>query len=120
MFEIRRYTAEDGAQWNQFVAKSRQGTFLFARGYMDYHSNRFCDHSLMIYLKGRLYALLPANEHDHTLYSHQGLTYGGLLTRADATVANMVTLFTELNHYLASQGFQKVLYKAIPPIYHTL
>lgn len=120
MFEIRRYTADNAEEWNRFVAQSRQGTFLFDRGYMDYHSDRFADHSLMFYLKGHLYALLPANEHAHTYCSHQGLTYGGLLTCADATVANVVTLFAELNHYLASHGFKKVLYKAIPSIYHRL
>ena len=41
----------------------------------------FQDASLMIYRKGQLYALLPANRLGDTLYSHQGLTYGGLITK---------------------------------------
>lgn len=48
---------------------------------MDYHADRFQDASLMIYRKGQLYALLPANRLNNILYSHQGLTYGGLITK---------------------------------------
>ena len=80
MPEITRYTAAQSAEWNEFVERSKNGTFLFHRSYMDYHADRFTDHSLMVWNKGRLSALLPANEHDGTLYSHQGLTYGGLIT----------------------------------------
>ena len=80
MVSLRRYTASDAPQWDRFVEDSKNGTFLFLRGYMDYHSNRFTDHSLMFYdEKQRLIALLPANEKDGILYSHQGLTYGGLV-----------------------------------------
>ena len=39
-FEIKRYTADDEAAWNDFVAHSKQGTFLFDRRYMDYHQDR--------------------------------------------------------------------------------
>ena len=80
MFEVRQYTREQVLEWNNFVENSKQGTFLFNRAYMDYHADRFLDCSLMVYRKGLLYALLPANKVDTAFYSHQGLTYGGLLT----------------------------------------
>ena len=67
MFEIIRYTPDRKDEWNLFVAQSKNGTFLFFRDYMDYHADRFCDHSLMIYLDGNIYALLPANEADGVL-----------------------------------------------------
>ena len=79
MFDIRRYSADRADEWNAFVAVSKNATFLFDRRYMDYHSDRFQDCSLMVYYKSSLYALLPANLKGDTLYSHQGLTYGGLL-----------------------------------------
>ena len=41
MFEIKRYTPEQADEWNQFVAASKNGTFLFDRRYMDYHADRF-------------------------------------------------------------------------------
>ncbi len=117
-FEIRRYTPEYKAEWNAFVAASKNGTFLFDRNYMDYHADRFSDFSLMFYRKDRLYALLPANKDGQTLVSHGGLTYGGLVTDSSATANGVVQLFGQLVKYLASQGFDAFVYKAIPWIYH--
>ena len=54
MFEIRRYNPAMADEWNQFVRASKNGTFLFDRRFMDYHSDRFSDHSLMCYRDGRL------------------------------------------------------------------
>jgi len=120
MFEIRRYTEADKAAWDAFVAQSKNGTFLFFRDYMDYHRDRFDDHSLMVYLDGRLYALLPANRVGETLYTHQGLSYGGLVMSSENTTAHVCTLFAELNVWLRDEGFSRVVYKAVPWIYHRL
>lgn len=120
MFEIRRYTPEHVDEWNQFVAESKNGVFLFDRRYMDYHSDRFCDHSLMFYLDGRLLAVLPAHQSGDTLCSHNGLTYGGLVMSLRLTVVQTMHLFREMNDYLCSQGIRHVSYKAIPWIYHRL
>ena len=114
MFDIRQYTDNDtdSTAWNDFVALSKQGTFLFDRHYMDYHRDRFSDYSLLFYKKGKLYALLPANIDGDTLWSHQGLTYGGLITNTHATTAEVCTLFEELNAYLHDHGIRHVVYKA--------
>ena len=62
MISICRYTQDKHAQWDDFVKVSKNGTFLFLRAYMDYHSDRFHDHSLMFHNeKGKLIAVLPAN-----------------------------------------------------------
>lgn len=120
MFEIVRYTPDKQAEWDAFVEVSKNGTFLLKRGYMDYHADRFTDCSLMFYFKEKLYALLPANTEGNTLYSHQGLTYGGLIMNETCSAANVLNLFFEMNSWLKAQGFQKVLYKPIPSIYSTL
>lgn len=120
MFDIVRYTSNKADEWNAFVAQSKNGTFLFDRHYMDYHSDRFEDYSLMFYLRGRLYALLPANKKEDRLQSHMGLTYGGLVMDAKTTAALTVSLFNELNDYLRQHGFSKVLYKCVPWIYHQM
>lgn len=118
MFDIVRYTESHAEEWNTFVKTSKNGTFLMNRGYMDYHSDRFADHSLLFYLDGRLEALLPANERQGTLFSHQGLTYGGLVIGERITARGVMTLFSELNDYLRHQGIHLIIYKAIPHIYH--
>ena len=120
MFEIQRYTEADKAAWNAFVAESKNGTFLFFRDYMDYHSDRFCDHSLMMFLDGCLYALLPANEANGTLYSHQGLTYGGLVMSQRCKAAQVRDIFIQLNGYISRQGIAHVVYKHIPWVYASL
>lgn len=120
MFEVKRYTDDMKDEWNKFVARSKQGTFLFDRNYMDYHRDRFEDHSLVIYHKSHIYALLPANIKGDTLWSHQGLTYGGLLTDKKATTAELCDVFRAINKYLKANGIASVVYKAIPWIYHQL
>lgn len=107
-------------EWNLFVAASKNGTFLFDRRFMDYHADRFCDHSLLVYRDQRLYALLPANQKDDTLVSHGGLTYGGLVTDSRCSVKGVLDAFTAINEYLRQQGFRHVVYKAVPWIYHQL
>ena len=107
-------------EWNLFVAASKNGTFLFDRRFMDYHNDRFCDHSLLVYRDQRLYALLPANQKDDTLVSHGGLTYGGLVTDSRCSAKGVLDAFTAINEYLRQQGFRHVVYKAVPWIYHQL
>ena len=45
MIHLRRYTADDKSLWNSFVQESKNGTFLFLRNFMEYHQDRFTDHS---------------------------------------------------------------------------
>ena len=118
MFKIVRYTAERADEWNAFVAQSKNGTFLHDRRYMDYHADRFVDCSLMIYdAKGCLFALLPANRVGDTLYSHQGLTYGGLLLNGRATADAVCQTMADMNEHLRQQGIRSVVCKTIPWIY---
>ena len=129
MITVTRYTPKNHQTWNEFVKQSRQGTFMFDRNYMDYHQDRFHDHSLMIYYKDKLYALLPANEvvsasnneiPQKELVSHQGLTYGGLLTCNKMTAELTCETFEAIGNYLKQEGFSKLTYKAIPWIYHKI
>lgn len=120
MFEIRRYTLAYADEWNTFVRKSKNGTFLFIRSYMDYHADRFSDYSLMFYANGKLLAVLPAHLSGNTLYSHQGLTYGGLVMSSCLKMTQTMILFRELNEYLRSIGVRHVCYKCIPWIYHRI
>lgn len=121
--QVQRYNKADQRIWDDFVRLSKNGTFLFERSYMDYHSDRFTDHSLMFYDdKGKLLALLPANEVSETkrFYSHQGLTYGGFVLHKRAHAADVLSLFELTSDYLKSAGFVQWFYKPVPTIYHRL
>ena len=126
MTNIRRYTVEDKPLWDAFVAKSRNSTFLFLRNYMEYHRQRFTDHSLLCFdKKGRLIAILPANESldeegNKRLVSHQGLTYGGLVLSEHTSASDVLSIMEALVEYASREHFSYILYKALPTIYHRL
>ena len=120
MFDIRRYTLDKADEWNAFVAQSKNGTFLFDRRYLDYHSDRFTDCSLMVYCRRQLWALLPANRVGETVYSHQGLTYGGLVIGSKATAAEVCEAMQAINDILHGEDVKRVVYKAVPYIYESL
>ncbi|MCR4585755.1 MAG: GNAT family N-acetyltransferase [Lachnospiraceae bacterium] len=113
-----RYTADKKEQWNGFVAEAKNPLFMHNRNYMDYHSDRFADHSLMFYEEDKLTALLPANEKEGVLYSHGGLTYGGLILGMNAKQHTVMECFDCLLTYLKNRGFEKLVYKAVPHVYH--
>lgn len=120
MFEVRKYDIADRQEWDSFIGKSKNGTFLFKRGYMEYHNDRFEDCSLLVYDNKKLRAVLPANVKDDILQSHGGLTYGGLISDGCMTTEAAMEMFSEINKYLLEQGIEKVVYKPTPWIYHTL
>lgn len=117
----QRYSSDKKTEWDEFVAQSRNATFLFYRDFMDYHKERFEDYSLMVYnQKGKLVALFPATYHKDikTIKSHGGLTYGGLLLQEGVGTKDVLS-FSQLivNQYkeLCALNLQ---IRPIPHIYH--
>jgi hypothetical protein len=120
-YSIRRFSFnQDEAEWNAFVNRADNSTFLFNRGFMDYHKDRFQDHSLMIYHNNKIVACLPANECDGRLYSHQGLTYGGLIIEKKQKLSTYIQVFSEVFSYYYENNFRIITYKAFPRFYNQL
>lgn len=118
MIDIRRYNPINADIWDAFVGMSKNGTFLLMREYMDYHADRFVDHSLMFYHNEKLVALLPASEHESELRSHGGLTYGGLVISTGVTVQLVLEIFETLKEYLKENFYTTLLYKRVPAIFY--
>ena len=119
MVEIIRYDATMAAQWNEMARQCRNSTFQHQRGYMDYHSDRFTDCSLIALHNGKPRALLPANVDGDTLWSHRGLTFGGWLVplkHFDVTV--MIEVMDATVAWMKDNGLKRLVYKAVPHIYH--
>ena len=115
---VRRYSPALKKDWDGFVGQSKNGTFLFERGYMEYHSDRFLDYSLMIYRAERLIAVLPANLDAHgAVVSHEGLTYGGLVMGPEARLSDVIACFHAVLSYLAECEIPTLHYKRIPAYY---
>lgn len=121
MIRVERYQTSDAGRWNEFVRASKNGNFLFDRGYMEYHSDRFVDHSLLFFDDNRLAAVLPANiSQEDSLVSHGGLTFGGFIIDSKMTMPLMLETFSALRGYALESGIHRIVYKAIPHIYHHL
>jgi hypothetical protein len=116
---VHRYHPDCAEEWGSFVRSSKNGTFLFERAYMDYHSDRFTDHSLVVRdERDRVVALLPASVDGDVLTSHAGLTYGGFVTDSAMTAPLMLTVFDAVQQQLVRDGARRLRYKTVPHIYH--
>lgn len=115
---VTRYDGTYKDEWNDFVSKAKNGVFLFNRNYMDYHNDRFTDHSLIFKRDENIVAILPANESDGMLISHGGLTYGGLLVDSSVKQHTVNNCISVLLNYLKEAGFEKLIYKHVPHVFH--
>lgn len=118
MIEIIKYNSENKNTWDEFVENSKNGTFMLKRDYMDYHSDRFVDFSLMFYEDEKLIAVMPASLHDNELRSHGGLTYGGIVANKKMTSQKMLDIFDSLKLFLKKYEIKNLIYKCIPSVYH--
>ncbi|MBT0742943.1 GNAT family N-acetyltransferase [Campylobacter upsaliensis] len=118
MISVVPYNANIKESWNLFNRDSKNGIFMFDRNYMDYHADRFIDHSLMFYEDSKLIALLPLNIKDCVLYSHQGLTFGGFIVDYSMRQQKMLECFCKLQEYMREIKSNRLIYKSIPHIYH--
>ncbi len=121
--EIVQYTNQVASEWDAFVRESKNGTFLLQRNFMDYHSDRFADCSLMIYDGDVLQAVFPANfdAASRTVHSHEGLTYGGLVMDCELTQTQVLEIMHDIClWYLDYLQATRLVYKPIPYIYSTL
>ena len=118
--DLVRYSPDFKKEWDDFVENSKNATFLLKRDYMDYHAGRFHDNSYLVFYKGKLYSLLPANREGDTLYSHQGLTFGGLVMNEKTKAGTVVKIFEQILKEMGKEDVRRLVYKPIPYIYHTL
>jgi hypothetical protein len=119
-YTVRKYQPEDYQLWNNFVASAKNATFLFHRDFMEYHQERFDDFSLLIFDdKGTVKAILPANRVGDTIFSHEGLTYGGLLLSYCTKLPEVVAVFKEVLLFLNNNKVLKLNLKNIPTIFST-
>ena len=115
---VVKYTKELKKEWNDFVYHSKNSLFMFDRNYMEYHSNRFVDYSLMFYEGDKLIALFPANIVEDEVISHGGLTYGGFILGNDARQHKVNDCLDSLMKKLNKEQIKQLYYKIIPYIYH--
>jgi hypothetical protein len=118
MYTLRPYVPADAPAWDALVDRSRNGNFLHCRRYMDYHADRFVDRSLVIERDGKAEAVFPANLKGDVVVSHGGLTYAGLISTHDVRAESTLALFGQIGDHYRAHGVRRVVYKAVPHIFH--
>ena len=117
-YQVKLYQPQDFNLWNAFISVAKNATFLFHRNFMEYHSERFQDYSLLVFDEKQLLAVLPANRVGATVYSHQGLSYGSLVVKEDIRIKEYVTIVKELMQFLQTNGVENFEIKLLPKIYN--
>lgn len=106
--------------WNNFLPQAKNSTFLFHRSFMDYHRDRFEDNSLMVYDNtGVLKALIPANINPERtmVFSHQGLTYGGIVYAKDTRLPQVAKITYFVLRFLKESKIRFLQIKSLPSFY---
>lgn len=118
---VRLYEPSDKIVWDEFCKLAKNEHFFFCREYMDYHSDRFNDNSLMFFDdKNSLVALLPANISGGDIISHQGLTFGGLIIKPSIKQKELLNVFSVMKRYLQENSLDRLIYKKVPYIYNNM
>lgn len=116
-YTVRLYQKNDFEMWNAFVEKAKNATFLFHRDFMEYHSDRFLDYSLIVENENKCVAILPANKVGETLFSHQGLTYGGLVYNQKVKLSAVISIFKTVLEFISTNGITSLQLKLLPVFY---
>jgi len=116
MITTRLYQKEDQPLWDDFITNSENGLFLFQRDYLEYHSDRFNDHSLLIFDDEHLRAVFPANlrADEVTLSSHDGLTFGGLIYPIKTRIKDLLLITQALVDYASENQIESISFKPVP------
>jgi hypothetical protein len=116
--ECVKYNIDQREKWDLFVKACNTSLFFFNREYMEYHSDRFADFSLLFFDKGEVIAVLPATIDGNIVTSHGGLTYGGLLLSPRIRYETVLEVLVMMKKNLSLAGCVKLVYKVIPHIFH--
>lgn len=119
-YTIRKYQKNDYALWNDFIHQAKNATFLFHRDFMEYHSDRFDDFSLLVFDNETLMAVLPANKKESEIHSHQGLSYGGLVVKKGIRIKEYTQVFQTVLRFLNEIGITVLNLKTLPKIYNQI
>lgn len=115
---VRFFKKTDMEAWNQLVLHASQPSFLFHRDFMTYHQHLFQDASVVVENShGKLVALLPAHQKENAIYTHFGLTYGGLVVGEKCSSIQWIKYFQAIAEFLLKQGFYTLFWKEIPSFY---
>jgi hypothetical protein len=118
---VRPFVPADADAWDEFVARSVNGTFLHTRRFLSYAGDRFDDRSLVVESRRGIVGVLPAATHQsdpQIVESHEGLSYGGLVHDGSLRMPAMLTALEAVVDRYYHDGLRMLRYKPVPHVYH--
>ena len=117
-YQVKLYQPQDFNLWNAFISVAKNATFLFHRNFMEYHSDRFQEYSLLVFDEENLMAVVPANRVGATVFSHQGLSYGSIVIKEAIRIKEYVAIVKQIMQFLQTNGVENLEIKQLPKIYN--
>jgi len=119
---VERLSEDTQSVWDDFIEnEALNATFLHSRKFLSYHGSRFNDQSLMVYDDGKLIAVFPAAHHpreDGVIVSHPGATFGGVVFGQHCRGERCLSALHVVASYYKDVGIKRLVYKAVPLIFH--
>jgi hypothetical protein len=117
------FVESDTLEWNSYLKRCANATFLHDRNYLSYHRDRYDDQSILIYDRDKnLLGLFPAAVDPScslTVVSHPGITYGGLLHDQKVSGNEIVEMFESIVDFYRQAGYIRLIYKPVPAHFQT-
>ena len=112
--EMRKYTREDEAKWDNFVLSALNGTFLHSRAFFNHNPrNAEDDCSYIFYKKSTIAAVIPCalygTGENTTLHSHPRCTYGGFVVSTQIGMEEAVEMVGKLKDEAVSMGVKRII-----------
>ncbi len=117
MIEVRKYNPQLRHDWERLVDSSSNAIFQHSRSFMEYHGNRFEDRSVIIYHHSQPKAIFPSHRIGDRIFSHKGLTYGGLVVHKGLQPDELESFLQELVRYYKKEKITEIHLKCLPDFY---
>ncbi|WP_460515395.1 hypothetical protein [Cyclobacterium sediminis] len=113
------YSPDLKKDWGRVLQKATNATLMHERDFLAYHpSGKFQDCSVILYGNGKPVAVFAAHREGKTVYSHQGLSYAGLI-QVPCSFDQKIEQFKALMKYFESLGLSHLQIKATPAFYNS-
>ena len=120
MIKVIPYQPSLRTTWDDLVKRSASPNILMFRDYIEYHANRFDEHSLVLYKDEKPIGVFPAATNPNNMdeiVSHPGLTFGGVMLAHNLNQDYTLEFIQEILHYYRNLEFKRIIYKSMPQIY---
>ncbi len=113
-FQVEKFDLANRNGWDSYVDSARTPLFLFKRDYMEYHADRYPDFSIIVRGSEQIAAIFPATGSESRIYSHAGLSFGGLLASPEIRLRGFIEVYFRILLFLRKAGFNELIVKQIP------